>query len=160
MKRAIVLVMTMILLEGMIFGYAMADDDQIKIPAAIIKKFYNNDSQGLKGFLISEEARCLATICAYLDWYSYDSKADFLMDYSYIGMDKDGNILWIGLGGKNSSLVLAYAPDTDPNNYSGIKVDFAGSWIPSFIDLYCDPLYHNSGTTMKTTVEQLKNLIK
>lgn len=142
-------------------GAAQADDlKQIRIPATLVKGFYQNEKDGLKGFLKDEESRCLITLYAFLDWHEYDSKADCLMDYTYIGKDTDGELLWIGLGGKETSMILMYKPDTNPNYFTGMEVSFSGSWIPSFIDVYCKPLYHNSGTTLRSLLQRLQQVSK
>ena len=160
LRKSVSFIAAFILMAGLMAGSAKAASEQIKIPATLIKGFYQNGSEGVSEFLTSEEIRCFATICAYLDWYDYDKNADFLLEYAYIGKDKEGEVLWFGLGGRNSSIVLAYAPENNPDYYSGVEVELSGLWVSSFIEVYCDPLYHNSETTMKTVLERLDSLNK
>ena len=159
MKTRITAALLAILLLSVCLGPgAAADSDTIRIPAALVSGLYRSDPvNGLNGFLTSEETRCFATICAFLDWHAFDSKADCLLRYTYIGKDKDANILWVGLGGKSSSIVLMYAPDQEPDSYTAFRFEMDGSWVPSLIDLYCRPLYHNSEAVMKSTLDSLQS---
>lgn len=160
MTKTTAFLLALFLMAGLMAESAMAANEQIKIPATIIKGFYQENSDGFERILADEESRCFATILAYLDWFSYDQTANFLLEYAYIGKDKEGEVLWIGLGGQNSSIVLAYSPESNPDYYSGVEVQLGGIWIPTFIDIYCDPLYNNSAIEMKSMAEKLYGMVE
>ena len=159
MRKTASFIMALILLLGLSAGSARASNEQISIPATIIKAFYQEVPNGLEGILADEKSRCYTTILAYLDWFSYDKTANFLLEYAYIGKDKEGEVLWIGLGGQDSSIVLAYAPESNPDYYTAVEVQLGGLWIPSFIDIYCDPLYNNDATELKSMAEALYGMV-
>ena len=159
-KKIIVLLLALLILPGASPAVSRADTETIRIPATLTAGFYRNDPNGLSGFLANEEVRCIATICAYLDWQAYDKNADCLTGYTYIGKDREGNVLWIGLGGKTTSIVLMYAPDIDPDYYTAVPVALNGTFVSSFIDIYCDPLYHNDKATMESVANALVTMAK
>ena len=154
MKRIIGLLLAIAILTSLTAG-APAETEHIRFPATMVKALYNKESNGVQGFMLNEETRALVTICAFLDWQSYDSDADFLLSYSYIGKDTEGEILWVGLGGSKTSIILMYAPENSPDYITGIPFEFSGEWIPSFIDLYCDPLYRNDKDVIMRVVNNL-----
>ena len=138
---------------------AFADSDIFSVPATLLGGFYQNGTS-LDEMISNDGVRSLTTIVAFLDYCEYESKPDVVTDQTYIGKDKNGEILWIGLGGEKSSVVLMYSPENDPYHYSAVPVQFSGEWIPSFIDLYCDPLYQNSEKDIKSTLEGLSSLVQ
>ncbi len=152
----VAMVAVLLLMNGTCTTGAVADDT-ITIPATYLGKAYRNDpSGGLDSFVSTEELRCLAILFAFYDWQNYDSSANFLLNYAYVGKDKEGEILWIGLGEKKSSMVMMYAPKIDSYNYTCVPVAMSGTWVNTFIDVYCDPLYHIDSNTLKSLVNTSK----
>ena len=111
-------------------------------------------------FLDDEESRCLASICAFLDWYDFDDEADCLMNYSYVGRDREENRLWFCFGGRQTSCILVYAPDLDPDFFLKMSSYLSASWTSTLIDNNCEPYFHNDRAVMQETLQKLRNQSK
>lgn len=130
------------------------------IPASLTRELYNDDPDWLDDFLDDEESRCLASICAFLDWYDFDDEADCLMNYTYIGRDREENRLWFCFGGRQTSCILVYAPDLDPDFFLKMSIYLSASWMSTFLDNNCEPYFRNDGAVMMEMLLKLQDQSK